>query len=204
MAVLSALFATVLLLGLGASIVLLGTTEAILASHDRTARQLREASIAAAHLAVLDLRAQTHWSVVLAPGLAPLSAAPGRATDVTVTPPAPWGGAALDLRQLTADVEAAADTVIGDAQVWRLYEYASLSQLAGGDAAGPCYVAVWVADDIADGDGDPSIDSNGILAVRAVAYGPGNARATTAVSIRKTFVPGGPDRVRVLTIRPLS
>jgi hypothetical protein len=204
MAVLSALFATVLLMGLGVSIVLLGTTEATLAAHDRTARMLREASLAAAHLAVLDLRAQPSWSVVLAPGIDVVSAVPGRATDATLTPAAPWGGATLDLRQLTADVEGAADTVIGDAQVWRLYEFASLSELLGADAASPCYVAAWVADDAADGDGDPSIDSNGILAVRAVAYGRGNAQATTSVSIGKTFVAAGPDQVRVLTIRPLS
>jgi hypothetical protein len=106
------------------------------------------------------------------------------------------------LRHLTADVEAAADMGVGDAQVWRLYEYASLSQLAGSDAGSPCYVAAWVADDPADGDGDPSIDANGILAIRAVAVGPGNTRATTVVSIRKIRVPGGPDQVRILTIRP--
>ena len=204
MAVLSALFATVLLMGLGVSIVLLGTTEATLAAHDRIARTLREASLAVMHLAVVDLRAQPSWSVVLAEGIAPVSGAPGRAVDTSLTPPAPWGGPPLDLRQLTADVEAAANTGIGDAQAWRLYEYASLSQLAGVDAASPCYVAVWVADDPADGDGDPAIDTNGILAIRALALGPGNARSTTMVSIRKTRVPGGPDLVRVLTIRPLS
>jgi len=202
MAVLSALFATVLLMGLGVSIVLLGTTEATLAAHDRTARALREASLAVAHLAVADLRAQASWSLVLAEGIAPASAAPGRATDASVTPPAPWGGPPLDLRQLTADVEAAADTGIGDAQVWRMFEYASLSRLTGEGAGSPCYVAAWVADDPADGDGDPSVDANGILALRAVAVGPGNARATTVVSIRKISVPGGPDQVRVLTIRP--
>jgi hypothetical protein len=202
MAVLSALFATVLLMGLGVSIVLLGTTEAALATHDRTARMLREASLGVVHLAVADLRAQPSWSAVLAEGTLPVSAAPGRLTDPTLSPQAPWGGPLLDLRQVTAEVQAAADIGVGDPQVWRLYEYGSLAQVAGLDAASPCYIAAWVADDPADGDGDPSADSNGILAVRAVALGPGNARATTAVSIARTSVPGGPELVRLLTIRP--
>jgi hypothetical protein len=201
MAVLSALLATVLLMGLGVAIVLLGTTEATLAAHDRTARSLREASLGVMHLAVADLRAQPSWSGVLAEGIAPVSALPGRARDGSLTPAAPWGGPPLDLRQVTADVAAAADTGIGDAQVWRLYEFARLPDVAG-DGASPWYVAAWVADDAADGDGDPSIDTNGILAIRALALGPANAKAATAVSVRKTSHPGGPDVVRILTIRP--
>jgi hypothetical protein len=202
MAILAALFATVLLMGLGVSIVLLGTTEATLAAHDRTARSLREASFAVMHLAVADLRAQPAWSAVLAEGIAPGSAAPGRAGAGSPTPPAPWGGPPLDLRQITAEVAAAADTGIGDAQVWRLYEHASLPHLTGDAAGSPFYVAAWVADDRADGDGDPAIDRNGILAVRALAFGPGNTRAVTAVSIRKTSGSGGPDVVRILTVQP--
>ena len=109
MAVLTALFATMLLMGLGLSVALIGTTEAALAAHDRAARALREASLAAVHLAIADLRAQPSWSAVLGVGPAsPLSAAPGRVVDASLSPPAPWGGAPLDLRVLTADVQAAA------------------------------------------------------------------------------------------------
>lgn len=205
MAVLTALFATMLLMGLGLSIALIGTTEAALAAHDRTARALREASLAAAHLAIADLRAQLSWSAVLAAGsVSPLSAAPGRVMDASLSPPAPWGGAPLDLRVLTADVQGAADTGVGDPQVWRLFECGSLQALVPGVAAGPWYLGVWVADDGADGDGDPVTDSNGILAVRAIAYGPRDARVATAVSLMKTPIAGGPDRVRILTIRPVS
>lgn len=205
MAVLTALFATVLLIGLGLSIALIGTTEATLASDDRAARALREASLAAAHLAVADLRARPSWSAVLAPGsVSQVSAAPGRAADISLTPVMPWGGGTLDLRVLTADVQAAADTGVGDPQVWRLFEYGALQHLVPAISTGPWYLGVWVADDPGDGDGDPSTDGNGILAVRAVAFGPRDARVTTAVSVRKTVVAGGADRVSVLTIRPAS
>jgi hypothetical protein len=202
MAVLSATLASVLLMGLGVSIVLMGTTEGVLAAHDRAARALREASLAAVHLAVADLRRQPAWSAPLAAGIAPFSAAPGRAIEASVTPAAPWGGAPLDLRRLTVDVAAAADTGSGDPQVWRLYECGSLPGLVAAIATGPVYLAAWVADDPADADGDPLVDSNGILSVRAAAYGPGNGMAMTAVSVRKTTPAGGSAEVRVLTIRP--
>lgn len=205
MAVLSALFATALLMALGVSIVLIGTTEATLAAHDRAARAVREAALAAAHLAVADLRRQPSWSAVLAPGAVPeQSAARGRAADASLTPLPPWGGPVLDLRALTAEVQSAADTGFGDPQVWRLYESGSLQGLVPAVDPGPWYLAVWVADDGADGDGDPLSDANGILAVRAVAFGPRDQRVTAAVSVMKTAVPGGPDRVRILTVRPAA
>ena len=204
MALLSAVLATALLMGLGVSIMLVGTSEAVLGAHDRAARALKEASLAAVHLAVADLRRQPSWSAVLSAGSTPLSALPGRAADFTLTPQAPWGGPALDLRRLTVDVAAAADIGGGDPQVWRLYEYGGLAELVPGAAESPFYLAAWVADDRADGDGDPLVDANGVLAIRAVAFGPGLGRAVTAVSLGKTAPPGGPDVVRILTIRPLS
>ena len=205
MAVLTALFATVLLMGLGLSIALIGSTEATLGAQDAAARALRHASLAGVHLAVADLRLQPSWSVVLAPGpVMPLSRAPGRAIPATLAPPAPWNGSPLDLVVMTADVQAAADTRIGDPQAWRLFEAGSLDALVPGVAAGPWYLAVWVADDGADGDGDPSIDSNGVICLRAVAFGPRDARVATAVSVAKTVVAGAPDGVRILTVRPAS
>ena len=158
--------------------------------------------MAAVELAVADLRRQPSWSAVLAAGAAPLSAVPGRATDASVTPTPPWGGPPIDLRQLTVDVAAAADTGGGEPQVWRLYEFGSLPQLVPDGSGAPLYVAAWVADDAADGDGDPLADRNGILAVRGLALGWGDTRAVTAVSIRKTGPPAGPDVVRILSIRP--
>ena len=203
MALLTALFAMALMMGLGLSIALVGTMEGVLGAHDRNARTLREASLAAAHLAIADLRARPSWSAVLAAGSAPpFAGVPGRALDPTVFPPAPWGGPALDLLALTADVQAAADTGNGDSQAWRLFESARLERLVPGTSPGPWYLAVWVADDWADGDGNPSVDANGILAVRAAAFGPAGGAMTTVVSVMKTTVAGEPDRVRILTIRP--
>ena len=176
MALLTALLGTALLMGLGLSLVLMGSAETTLARRDRDARSLGHAARAAATLAVADLRALPSWTGVLQPGSPPeVSALPGRLAPVTLTPALPWGGT-LDLRAATARAQAATDGsgIPGDAQRWRLYGAASLGSLAP-DAAGglPCFLAVWVADDNVDGDGDPATDTNGVLVVRGAAFGPG-------------------------------
>jgi hypothetical protein len=206
-ALLTALFATALLMALGLSVVLLGTTEVTLAAHDRQSRALSSASRAALTVAVADLQALPSWSALLAPGVsADTSASPGRFIDATVNPAAPWGGARLDLRGLCARLQAESEAVTslgGEAPAWRLFEYGRLDQLVPAAArASPYYLVVWVADDRADGDGDPSSDANGIVVVRAVAYGPADGRAETEVSVIREPGTGSPDPVRILTIRP--
>jgi hypothetical protein len=129
---------------------------------------------------------------------------PGRLVPATLTPVLPWGGA-LDLRAATARIQAAtdADAAPGDPARWRLYDAAGLVSVVP-DAAGgiPCYLAVWVADDPVDGDGDPLTDKNGVLLVRAAAFGPGEGEAFLTLTVSREAVAGGPDVVRILTIRP--
>jgi hypothetical protein len=206
MALLAAVLATSLLTGLALAIAFLGMGESMLASHDRTARSLRQASYAAVQLALADLRAAPAWSDVLTPGAtAVISAAGGRFADGTLVPVSPWGGPAIDLRTMTEQLQAASDAARGPAdpaQTWLLYEYGPLERAVPGASPGPLYVAVWVADDRADTDGDPSRDTNGILAIRAVALGPANALAATDVSLARIPGSGGADVVRLLTVRP--
>jgi hypothetical protein len=202
---LTALFGTALLMGLGLSLVLMGSAETTLARRDRDTRSLTRAARAVATLAVADLRALPSWAAVLEPGREPeLSATPGRLAPATLTPALPWGGS-LDLRAVTARAQAATDAsgIPGDPARWRLYGAASLVSLVP-DAAGgmPCFLAVWVADDAVDGDGDPSTDTNGVLLVRGAAFGPGEGETTVLLAVSREAVPGGPAVVRVLTIRP--
>lgn len=206
MALLAAVLATSLLTGLALAVAFLGMGESMLASHDRTARSLRQASYAAVQLALADLRAAPSWSDALTPGAtAAVSAAGGRFTDGTLVPVSPWGGAAIDLRAMTERLQAASDGARGPGdppQTWLLYEYGPFERAVPGASPGPWYVAVWVADDRADTDGDPSRDTNGILAIRAVALGPANALAVTDVSVATVPGPGDAGVVRLLTIRP--
>ena len=82
--------------------------------------------------------------------------------------------------------------------VWQPYAYGPLPALAAGMHS-PLYVVVLVADDPAENDGDPMHDGagagnpgTGLLAVRAVAFGPG--RVQQAVEV--TIAAGDPVRIR--------
>jgi len=197
MALVSALIATVVLTGLGVALALVGLEESMLAGHDRASRALRLAADSAARLAVSDLTAAPSWTA--------LSSLTSRFAETTMRPPSPWGPSEVDLAAETARVQAETDAsgVPGEAaRVWRLLSAGPLARAAPGSGCGPVYLVVWVADDGADTDGDPEIDSNGILTIRADALGPDGGRVTTLVSLQRTAVSGEPDRVRILTIRP--
>ena len=129
---------------------------------------------------------------------------PGRLAPGTLSPVLPWGGV-LDLRAVTSRVQAGADSdaVPGDRSIWRLYGATSLASLVPEAVGGsPCFLAVWVADNPVDGDGDPSADTNGMLLLRAAAFGPGEGEAITTVTVSREANGGGPAIVRILTIRP--
>jgi hypothetical protein len=192
---LTALVATVLLMGLGLSILLLGAAETTLAAHDRDSRALAYAAQSAAAVAAADLRLLPSWTALTTPGAVPeVSATPGSFIDSTLAPAAPWGGAALDLRALTVRLQAESDAVwpaAGPAPPWRLFEYGALARLVS-DAGrrNPYYLVVWVT------------DGTGTAVIRAAAYGPGEGRSITEMSMIRRPPAGGPDEFRILTVRP--
>jgi hypothetical protein len=74
---------------------------------------------------------------------------------------------------------------------WRLYAYGALDVLPLMRPT-PCYLAVWVADDVAEVDGEPLVDGEtegrGVLRARSVAFGPlGARRAVEAELARVCF-----------------
>ena len=170
MALLTALFATVLLMALGLAVLLLGGAETILAAHDRDARSLAYASRAAVTVAAMDLQALPSWDHLSAPGPVPeVSATPGPFVDATLAPAAPWSGVTLDLRALTARLQGDSDAAEpggGPAPAWRLFEYGPLARLVpDAGSRNPYYLVVWV------------VDEDGLVVARAVAYGPGEGRS---------------------------
>jgi hypothetical protein len=193
MALVTALFATALLMGLGLSILLLGSAETALAFRDRDSRALAYGARAAANVAAADLRALPSWAAVATPGAMPeVSATPGQFVDATLAPAAPWGGGVLDLRALTARLQAESDAAApsGRAPPWRLFDYGPLARLVPESASrNPYYLVVWLADE------------GGTVVTRSVAYGPGDGRSITEASLVRD---AGSSRVRILTIRPGS
>ena len=192
MALLTALFTTALLMGLGLAVLLLGSAETTLAAHDRDARALGYASRAAASVALADLRALPSWAALGTPGvIAEVCLTPGQFVDSTFVPAAPWGGAALDLRALTVSLQAERDAAAPAGSPparWLLFEYGPLIRLVPESASrNPYYLVVWVADE------------HDLVVTRAVAYGPGEGRSITEISVVRQ---PGADPLRILTVRP--
>lgn len=65
---------------------------------------------------------------------------------------------------------------------WRLYDYGPFQRLATLTRPVQCYLAVWVADDAREEDGDPAADGveaepgRGVMRVRAEVFGPAGGR----------------------------
>jgi hypothetical protein len=96
----------------------------------------------------------------------------------------------VDLARLTAEQQADTDALYAGSTnrpVWRLLAHAPLSRaLTLGSASPPLYVAVWIADDGEEADGNPLRDSNDVLIVHAVAFGlNGGKRQVDATLMRE-------------------
>lgn len=177
-------------LALGAALATMyepGTSSAV---HERA--RLRRAAESAATLAVLDLAARPDWGLLPAGGPASgfVDGAPG---------PRTIGGRAFDLRAETALRTCGRPTPCDDPSIttpsasrpwgaanprWRLFAHlplASLDPVAG--TICQCYLVTWIADDPADGDGDPAADAplgtpgHGVLMLRGAAFGAGGGVA---------------------------
>jgi hypothetical protein len=176
MALLASMLATLLLTGLGLSLMLLGSSTTALMARDRLANGAEWSADAAVRLAVSELRQRPDWAGVRAPGAAAdVCAEPGALVDDSLLPPAPWDGSTLDLHALTAQrqASAAAAALSGmTVPVWRLYEYGPISRVVPSEPRRhPFYVVVWAA------------DAGGLLLLHATALGPRETQASVAVSL---------------------
>jgi hypothetical protein len=75
---------------------------------------------------------------------------------------------------------------------WRLYAYGPMTQLTPLVRPAPCYLAVWIADDHREQDGDPSADApaddepgHGIVRVHAEAFGPAASRRSIEAELAR-------------------
>lgn len=90
---------------------------------------------------------------------------------------------------------------------WRLYAWGPMRNIVQFARPADCYLAVWVADDFRESDGDPESDAlkavpgHGVVRIRAEAYGAaGGRRAVEAELVRgcpSGTVGGCPGRIRV-------
>ena len=176
------LLATMLLTSLGIGLVMLSNTEATIAANFRSGNETLYAADAALERVVQDLLMAPRWNDVLAGTLQ------SAFVDGSLTPTTPYGER-LDLNVITARLQTESDA--GDPwgpnnPEWRLFAYGPLSEMLSASIQSLTYVAVWVADDPSETDDDPAADGNGVVTVRAEAWGPHGTHRTIEVTLART------------------
>ena len=178
---------TLLVTALGSAIIVLTTTETTLTRTHRLGLQTLSAAEAGLEWAVLELRQMPDWTPVLGGAIRSRF----EADDPT---PAMADGFTVDLRSLGAALQREADrerSLNPNAPRWTLFSHGWLEDLLGKPAPTPLYLAVWTADDAAEHDGDPAVDTNGRVMVRAEAFGPFRARRVIEASVTRETPPAG-------------
>jgi hypothetical protein len=193
-----AMAACVLLLGLGSALILVGMTESAVSGSFVRGTQTAYLAEAAVVRAIVDLDSASNWTDVLT-GLVSSSFRDGAGEGVKGA-----GGVSIDLSELTLELNrsAAARPFGLNNPRWRLFAWGPAAGLVGEAAVG--YLAVWVADDPDEQDGDPLIDGGreagrGVLLLTAHAFGPGNVRRMVEVVVSRE----PPRSTRVLVWRPM-
>ena len=182
-ALIIALFAAVVLSGLGIGLLMLTNTEGAIASNYRAGNQTLYAADAAVERVLSDILMTPNWNDILT------GATKSGFIDDTLTPAMP-SNQLMDLTALTAEIQAASDataTFGANNPRWKLFAYGRLSEMAAANMINTDeYVVVWISDDPADGDGDAQADTNGVLTVLAQAIGQQGGSRTVEVTIAKT------------------
>jgi hypothetical protein len=185
-----ALMSIMLLAALGAAVVMVSNTEAQIAAYYRNSQEALYAADAAAERVVRELLMIPRWSDVLA-GTAKSAFGDGVATGTKTLP----GGGTIVLCCGTGDSSAtgqlqtltdAANLWGSNNPVWQLVAWGPLQDILPGAIESPMYVAVWIADDPADTDGNPAADTNGTLTLHAEAYGPSGTRKVVEMTVART------------------
>lgn len=221
-AMIATAMALALLLALGASLILITSSESAIAGSFRDGGEALYAAHAIVERAIAELRDIGDWSLVLngtitsaladgAPsGTRPL--ADGSVLDLSRT----LNLANCNRRSTCSDALMNAVTESRPWGVnnprWRFFAHGRLDTAAGGTAQGaPYYVVALVGDDGAENDGDPWTDGGGsgaipnpgrrVLLVRGEAFGPRGAHRAVQAVIRAYRMdesdPASPQRVHI-------
>jgi hypothetical protein len=188
-ALIIALMSMMLLTALGAALVMVTRTETQIAGNYSNAQEALYAADAAVERVVQDLLMVPRWNDVLS-GTARSAFVDGVPTGEKTLP----GGGSLPLccgtTTATGQLQLVTDTgdLWGDNNpAWQLFAWSPIQNLLpDGQIDSRMYVAVWVADDPAEDDGNPLADTNGTLTLHAEAYGPSGTRKVIEVTVART------------------
>jgi hypothetical protein len=188
-ALIIALMAMMLLTALGAAVVMVSNTETHIAGNYRNSQEALYAADAAVERVVQDLLLIPRWNDILS-GTAQSGFVDG---SMTASKELPSGGAmtlCCGTNTATAQLQAETDTLNqwgANNPQWKLFAWGPLTDMLPNDQIdSPMYVAVWVADDPAETDGNPATDGNGTLTLHAEAVGPSGTRKVIEVTVART------------------
>ncbi|MEN3336586.1 MAG: PilX N-terminal [Acidobacteriota bacterium] len=193
-ALIIALMAMMLLTALGAAVVMVSTTETRISGNYRDSQEALYAADAAVERVVQDLLLIPRWNDILN-GTAQSDFSTGSMTSSITLPAGRTMTLCCGPNTATGQLQADTDTLNqwgANNPQWKLFAWGPLdTMLPNNQIDSPMYVAVWVADDPADGtggviDGDPLSDVNGTLTLHAEAIGPGGTRKVIEVTVART------------------
>jgi hypothetical protein len=170
-----------LLAALGMSLLLVADTERRVSANAGFSSEALAAAEAGVDRVTLDLARAAQWDGMLG------AASWSDFADGTRRPTLPWGGV-FDLDAATAALQSessAQGTFGANTPLWRLLAWGRLSRISPLAIESPQYVAVWIADDPSEVDGNPSVDTNGIVTIHADARGPGGARRIVEATLSR-------------------
>jgi hypothetical protein len=201
MAIVITLLALLLMSALGASLVMITSSETMIAANFAASIEALYAADGAAERAAGELSGTADWNAVLA-GTIRSSFADGPASGSRTTA----DGSTIDLDEVvdlancgkrrpcsSAEMDAATSERPWGANNprWQLYAYGPLRGLAG-SVDSTCYVVVLVGDDPWENDGNPLQDGagtgnpgSGVIAIRAEARGARGARKVVELTIAR-------------------
>lgn len=208
-----ALLATLALSVLGLSLLLTTSAETLIAAHYRSSIEALHAADAALERVLSELAALPDWTALLTSPDEIVSGVPAGFGGSTMTTTLA-DGRTLDLVRATnllncpqvfpppaTPCTAAQMDQVGGERVWgannprwQLFAHGPLSAASTGSGIGaPYHVAVWVADDPAETDGDPSRDGtdqtnpgSGMIQLHAEAFGPVGAHRSVEATIARS------------------
>jgi hypothetical protein len=169
------------LLALGLGLVAVSATERAIAGNHHTGVQALYAAEAVAEYVLTELRSDASWS--------PAISGERRSAflEPTSQPTAPWNSV-VDLAALTAQVQQHSDAFWPagfDTPQWYVFASGAFDALTGLESASRLFLTAWVADDAADGDAAPNLDSNGTIMIRTQALGFGGLRRELLIFLRR-------------------
>ena len=183
-ALIIALMAAMLLTALGMALIMVTRTETKITANFRNSQEALYAADGGTERVVQDLLLVPRWNDLLTGTMT------SSFHDATTTPDLPGGGSEINLASATAQLQANTDTLNlwgANNPRWRLYAWGPVTNLLPSATIDSwMYIAVWVADDPSEIDGDPLTDTNGVLTLHSEAWGPGGAHKIVEVTVART------------------